>query len=339
MELRHLRYFVSVAEAASVSKAALEVNICQPALSRQIRDLERELGVRLFDRIGRRIQLTAEGEDLLVRSRDVLAHAESLVERARALGGGNTGVLRVGVTPQATQSVMAGFLPGFQRARPGVDVRCTVEGGVRLYELVERGDVHLALSGVPADGRLTCRPLFPIRVLAVMARTSRWKRRTTIEVTDLASEPVLLLSGEFGTRQVFDAACRIAQLQPHVVLESREPQSLIALAEIGQGVAIVPSTVQFLSRKLHILPLLHDGKSLGLWGGLVWDPRRSLPIHAVRFMEDLTAYLCRAAPGRHFDKIAPPLASRDISEGVVLDRSRKAAHLEQPSVTLKNRGD
>ena len=64
MELRHLRYFVSVAEAASVSKAALRVNICQPALSRQIRDLETELGVRLFDRVGRRIQLTAEGEDL-----------------------------------------------------------------------------------------------------------------------------------------------------------------------------------------------------------------------------------------------------------------------------------
>src|SRR5215510_1895776 len=94
MELRHLRYFVSVAEEASVSKAALRVNICQPALSRQIRDLERELGVRLFDRIGRRIQLTAEGEDLLRRARALLTDADSLVQRGHALTRGTTGLLR-----------------------------------------------------------------------------------------------------------------------------------------------------------------------------------------------------------------------------------------------------
>src|SRR5262245_43007015 len=133
MELRHLRYFVSVADAASVSKAALHVHICQPALSRQIRDLETELGVRLFDRVGRRIRLTAEGEDLLRESRDVLAHAASLVERARSLVTGGAGVLRVGASPQAMQSVLAGFLPKFKRARPGVDVRLREEGGIRLY--------------------------------------------------------------------------------------------------------------------------------------------------------------------------------------------------------------
>ena len=93
-----------------------------------------------FDRLGRRIQLTTAGEDLLGRSRDLLAQAESLRERARTLGGGVAGVLRVGATPQAMQSVLAGFLPRFQRARPGVDIRLIEEGGVRLFELVERGD-------------------------------------------------------------------------------------------------------------------------------------------------------------------------------------------------------
>ena len=197
--------------AASVSKAALEVNICQPALSRQIRDLETELGVRLFDRIGRRIQLTAEGEDLLRRSREILAQAASLVERAKTLVGGITGVLRVGATPQTMQSVMAGFLPGFQRAHPGVDVRLTEEGGVRLHELVERGELHLALGGILTGSRLESRPLFPIRVLAVTASRPRWKGRTTVDVTELASEPLLLLSRDFGSRQLFDAACRIVR--------------------------------------------------------------------------------------------------------------------------------
>jgi DNA-binding transcriptional LysR family regulator len=315
MELRHLRYFVSVAEAASVSKAALRVHICQPALSRQIRDLERELGLRLFDRIGRRIQLTTEGEDLLRASRDVLAHAEALTERARSLVSGGTGLLRVGATPQAMQSVLARFLSNFHRARPGVDVRLTEDGGVRLYELVERGDLHVALSGILAGHLLQSRPLFPIRVLAVMAPRPKWRRRTTIEVTELASEPLLLLTREFGSRQLFDAACRIAHLQPRVVLESREPHSLITLAEAGQGVAIVPSTVQFVSKRVQIAPLLQGGMSLGVWGGVAWDPRRALPIYATRFIEDLAAYAARNVPGRRFERIGPPLPAPPIAAG------------------------
>jgi DNA-binding transcriptional LysR family regulator len=307
MELRHLRYFVSVAEAGSVSKAALQVNISQPALSRQIHDLEAELGVRLFDRPGRRIQLTADGEDLLKRSRDVLAHAGSLVEHARTLAGGIIGVLRVGATSQTIQTVLSGFLPKFQRAHPGVEIRLREEGGVRLYELVERGELHLTLSGILSGGRLESRPLFALRVLAVTARKPRWKGRTTIEVTELAGEPLLLLNGEFGSRQLFDAACRLAQLQPRVVLESREPHSLIALAEAGHGIAVVPSTVRFVSQKIQIMPLLQAGKSLGVWAGLTWDARRSLPIYATSFIDDLTTYLSRTAPGRRFDRIAPPL--------------------------------
>ena len=115
MELRHLRYFVSVAEQGSVSKAAQQVHVSQPALSRQIRDLEAELGVQLFDRVGRRVELTAEGEDLLRHCRDVLAQAESVRERARALHGGVVGVLRVGAPPQTTQSILAGFLVRYRR--------------------------------------------------------------------------------------------------------------------------------------------------------------------------------------------------------------------------------
>src|SRR5512145_668909 len=96
MELHHLRTFVAIADAGGVGRAAAVLNLSQPALSRQIRGLEQALGVRLFDRIGRRIRLTSEGEDLLQRSRRLLADATSLGERARALKGGETGVLRVG---------------------------------------------------------------------------------------------------------------------------------------------------------------------------------------------------------------------------------------------------
>jgi DNA-binding transcriptional LysR family regulator len=316
MELRHLRYFVSVAEAASVSKAALRVRISQPALSRQIHDLEEELGVRLFDRIGRRIQLTAEGEELLARSRDLLARAGSLAERARALSGGAAGVLRVGATPQAMQSVVAGVLNRYLRRWPEVEVRLTEEGGLRLLDLVERGELHVALAGVPLGSGLESRPLFPIRLLAVGAPRQRWRRLKVIEVEEIAAgERLLLLRRDFGTRQLFDAACRLAHIEPRVALESREPHSLVTLAEGGHGVAVVPSTVRFLSRRIQILPLIQEGRSLGTWGGVVWDPRRSLPRHASGFIEELAAYVSREFPGKRFDRTAPPLPVRPSGAG------------------------
>src|SRR5437773_1602272 len=99
MDLHQLRTFVAIAEAGGVARAAARLNLSQPAASRQIQVLEAELGVLLFDRIGRRVQLTSAGEDLLQRSRRLVAEAQSLRERARALAAGHTGVIKIGATP------------------------------------------------------------------------------------------------------------------------------------------------------------------------------------------------------------------------------------------------
>src|ERR1700737_2927778 len=94
MNFRHLRAFATIADAGGFVRAAARLNLSQPALSRQIHALEAELGLPLFDRIGRRVQLTSEGEDLLRRSRRLLAEADSLGEHARLLKAGETGILR-----------------------------------------------------------------------------------------------------------------------------------------------------------------------------------------------------------------------------------------------------
>jgi len=220
-------------------------------------------------------------------------------------------VCSVGATPQAVQSIVAGVLRRFGRRWPGVEVRLIEEGGVRLLEMIERGEVHVALTGVPIAAGLQSRALFPIRLLAV-ARRPRWKRRRTIDVEEIAThEPLLLLRRDFGTRQLFDAACRLAHIEPRVVLESREPHSLISLAEAGQGVAIVPSTVRFRSAPVQILALVQQGRSLGTWGGVVWDPRRSLPPYATGFIDELAAHVPGVFPGKRFERVAPPLPPRE----------------------------
>src|SRR5579863_7054994 len=110
MELRHLRYFVTVADSGGISRAAERLNISQPALSRQIHDLELDLGVSLFDRRAGRLVLTGEGGDLLARSREVLKGAGLLRDRAQALRDGEAGIVRVGVAPLTLESLLPPFL-------------------------------------------------------------------------------------------------------------------------------------------------------------------------------------------------------------------------------------
>ena len=129
MNFRHLRAFAAIADAGGFARAAVRLNLSQPALSRQIHALEAELGVPLFDRIGRRVQLTSEGEDLLGRSRRLLADAESLGERARSLKTGQTGILRIGATPQVIENLLADFLAGYGRRHPGVEIHLVEDGG------------------------------------------------------------------------------------------------------------------------------------------------------------------------------------------------------------------
>src|SRR4030095_16790244 len=212
MELRHLRYFVAVAETGAFARAAARLHITQPALWRQVHDLEAELHVPLFERAGRRVRLTSAGHSLWLRRRALLAGAQLLVEHAEAMRGGDAGSLSIGATPQVIQNVLAPFLARYLKGRPGVDVHLIEEGGARTVELVERGEVQLALAIRRGSDQLEGRLLFPLRVLAVMPPRHPLARRATLDIRDLQGQRVLLLRPGFGSRQLFDSACRVARV-------------------------------------------------------------------------------------------------------------------------------
>lgn len=305
MELRHLRYFVAVADAGSVSRAAVQLRVTQPALSRQIRDLEAELGLPLFDRVGRRLQLTAAGDNLLLRTREILRSADSLREHAGALAGGATGTLRLGATAQTLESLISGFLVGFRRQWPGIEVRLIEDGGMRLKTRVQRGELHLALGAVPTGDELRAKPLFPVWVLAVMASRTPLARRRTLDVAELDQTDVLLLRRDFASRLRFDAACEAARVRPRVLLEAGDPHSLVSLARDGHGIAIVPSTTVFSRAGLHAAPLTRGGRAIGGSTAAVWDARRHLPVYAQAFVDALFAATRRAYPGKEYARLAP----------------------------------
>ena len=125
MELRHLRYFVAVAGEENVSRAALKLHVSQPGLSRQIRDLEEEIGFQLLERSAKSVRLTAAGNVFLAEAREVLLHAEAAVKKARAVAGGITGEINVGYAPSLTVQILPPLLRAFQEQFPRCAWRCT----------------------------------------------------------------------------------------------------------------------------------------------------------------------------------------------------------------------
>ncbi|MBX9590140.1 MAG: LysR family transcriptional regulator [Hyphomonadaceae bacterium] len=295
---------MSIVDSGSIARASARLNVSQPAASRQVLALEVELGVQLFDRIGRRLRLTSHGEDLLQQSRQLLMEADVLSARARALKGGHTGILRVGATPMVIEHMLSAFLGKYQVRHAGVEVHFVEDGGLRLPSRLEHSDIHLAL--IVPDDRFRSRLLFPSHNLAVLSSKHRLSRRRVLEVEELAQEPLLLLHRTFGSRHWLDSAFNIAHLRPRVLLESAAPHTLIALAEIGYGVAVVPSTV-LVPARLRALPLVQRKASIGRWVTIAWDPRRSLSAYGEQFVDELVAYCRRDYPGRSTIQRAPQL--------------------------------
>jgi DNA-binding transcriptional LysR family regulator len=306
MNLRQLRAFTTIVDSGGFARAADRLHLTQPALSRQIRALESDLGVFLFDRTGRRVQLTSEGEDLLARSRHLLAEAAGLLERAHSLKSGDTGILRVGATPQVIENLLAKFLTPYRQLHPGVEVHLVEDGGTRLHERLVRGDVHLAMTAAGGT-RFEDRLLYPMHLLAVVSPEHAVARRTVIDICDLSNEPLLVLRPGFGSREWLDIACELAGIRPRVLLDSGAPGTLVALAAANYAIAILPSNAQVPRDAVRAVPLVHRGASIGRWAHIAWDPQRFLAPYAECFVTELAAFCRRDFPGRDLIKQAPRL--------------------------------
>jgi DNA-binding transcriptional LysR family regulator len=294
MELKHLRTFVAVAEQGTVSRAAVQLRIAQPALSRQIIDLEAELGIALFDRVGRRLRLTGEGEQLLGRCRTLLGYASSLADLAQEVRRGNTGTLKVTASPQMIDNVFSTFAHVYAKRYPEVRVKLIEGIGDAVLAMIERGDAQLGTivdDAVPAGadyfGR---RALLPISYLAACQKSFDLDHRS-IEVRNLAQHPLLVLDQSFALRRTFDAACRVARIRANIVFECSSPHTLLSLAEAGHGIAVVPSNVRLHRYALKAPTITNRGKALSEPLSIYWDTRRTLPRYGHEFCEMLATYV------------------------------------------------
>lgn len=321
MNLQHVRTFVAVVESGTVSKAASRLRIAQPALSRQIGSLEQELGLILFDRVGRRLVLTGVGEQLLADCRGLLGYATAIGERARQLQLGDTGVLKVAASPQFIESVIAGFLHKFAGRFPNVQVKLVEAiAWSDTLGMLERGEIHfgqnLLRAVPPGDPHFANHPLEMIDVLAAWQAPVRLGSGGVVEIARLAEHRLLALDTSFVSRRTFDATCNLAGIQAHIVFESRTPHTVLAMAEHGHGVAIVPSAVRVDRYRLHVGRVTYQGKPLRERLAIFWDKRRPLPAYATAFYRMLADHAGEVFP------VSTPSGSKRRASAHIRSRER-----------------
>lgn len=274
MELRHLRYFEAVARHNHVSRAAQELHLAQPSLSKQLRVLEQELGVALFDRVGRGIVLTDAGRLLLPYARSILSEVAAARDALQQHHDLRRGRVAIGAPPTVGTRLLPAALAAFNGAYPGVDLELHEAGAGRLLEYLAEGTVHLAVVSVPVAG-VNCAELFTEELVVAVSTQHPLTQHAAVLAGELADEAFILFPPGYELRERTFQLCRTAGFEPRVVLDGAEMDTVLRCAAVGLGVAIVPRLA--LDGAEGLVGLSIRDVQLTRTLGLVWHQERHLP--------------------------------------------------------------
>lgn len=262
MELRQLRYFVAVAEELHFRRAAQRLHIAQPPLSQQIQKLERELGVELFRRTNRRVELTDAGRVFLEEARRTLTNAGHAVDAVRSAARGEVGWLRLGFVGSVSYDLLPRLLSEFRERYPGVQMELRQLTTEEQMEALEKGDIELGIARElePANG-LTIVPLLRERLFAALPAAHPLAGREEVRLAELAEDSFITVPRREVPRLYdnFVYLCRAAGFDPKITQEALQYPTILGLVSAGLGVAIVPTVVQaFRKTGVAYLPLADD---------------------------------------------------------------------------------
>lgn len=257
MELRHLRYFIAVAESAHFRRAAQTLGITEPALSRQIKDLERELGVPLFARKGRGTVLSAAGSSLYPDALQIMELIDNASERARQIGRGQTGLLRLGLTDAASRNaVIIECIHMFRARHPKIELSVLPLASVDQLPALRKGqiDVGIGFSPDPRESEFKWQPILTAELVAVVPKSHALAKAQDIELLDLKDYPIITVARRLNPKSfdTFLQACSAKGFVPRIIQEGAG-HLVLGLAAIGMGVGLVSSiSVEAIPRSLRL---------------------------------------------------------------------------------------
>lgn len=267
IELRHLRYFVAVAEDLNFTRAAARLHISQPPLSQQIRQMEHELGVSLFHRTKHRVRLTEAGEAVLGEARRTLAQVNRVGIAARRVSEGLSGNLQVGFPSSVPHTTLPAILRAFRSRYPDVRLALHERSTEEQLELLAAGTIDAGFLRLPvadAPASLLVRPILREPLILALPKKHPLGRLSAVPIRALATEPFVLLPRHAapGLYDQIDGICRRAGFKPSVAQEAMQIQTIISLVSAGLGVAIVPRSIQTLHREHVVYRTLKGSKAM-----------------------------------------------------------------------------
>jgi DNA-binding transcriptional LysR family regulator len=297
MELRHLRYFVAVAEELNVRRAAQRLNVSQPPLSRQIHDLEDELGTNLFDRNKQRLALTPAGECFLKEARQILAHVQRAAQLAKAASRGEAGQLSVAILPPIGGLFLPPAIREFRKRFPVVDLTILdLTPQEQMAALMDRridlGFVPLPVVNLVPD--LQFETVRDVDLAVALPPGHRLAKLRRLTLRNLVQEPFVLLNRS-SAALLHDWVlnlCREAGFEAQIVKEANSPASILELVSAGFGVALLPSLFQRFPSDVIFRPLPPTTPKLHL--ALAWRRNNQSPLLKA-FVEILRQSAARAS--------------------------------------------
>src|SRR5271165_557049 len=278
MELRHLRYFVTVAEALSFTKAAERLHLAQPSLTRQIKDLEAEIGVRLFDRSGKRISLTQEGESFLLDARRLVAECAKSVLAVQRLSREEAGQLNIGHVANVYHDLLPATLGAFRKACPRT--------ALNLFDMTPAEQYH-ALEGRKIDLGFVCFRARPTGndlqwtcvghdvIMVAVAAGNPLAKKAKIDLKDL--EPMFFVgmseNAYPGSNKWLVDACREAGFTPRILQDADREPAVISFVATGLGVALLPEQIKRLPHEGVIFLPLRRRLTADAWA--IWKVNNS----------------------------------------------------------------
>jgi len=282
MELRHIRYFIRAAEVLHFTHAAESLRISQPTLSTQIQQLEEELGLPLFNRIGHHVRLTEAGNVFLEYARRSVRELDIAMEEIADIKGLKSGTLRLAALLLFGQ--LPTWLANFNRNYPNIQIALKSGPSDQLEAELLAGNVDLALSIVPtSSAELVYENLFSDRVFFVVSKQHPLAEREEITVEELSTTPLAIVSNKTAARKLLDGIFAERQLKPKIVVEIDDLQAILKIAGGGKVGTILTGLAVRGQNHLRCIPI--SGVSIVLNFGIVWHKHAHLSPPARAFFE------------------------------------------------------
>lgn len=296
MDIRQLRYFVSVAEDRSFTEAAKRLFISQPSLSQQIADLERSIGVKLFDRNRHAVvQLTPGGQALFKEATALLAHAEEAVKIVKRVDSGITGTLRIGFLGLAERNFLPRLISRLHQKYPELELNLIPLPFAQLDKALLRGDIDAGFTLMAAfekkgSPHLAHKTIYTDILCLIVPLDHPLAKESTIDLSAI-TEPIICISEEEGGRGTRSLLKLCTTHGISCNLFKSHPETLLLAVESGEGIAILPRTVPeiyFVSPNLRFINI--EGPDATVYSALMWKNENSNPYISL-FLEELEAII------------------------------------------------